>query len=38
MTIMLRLVTIGVWSEIATAAVSVNKHRRLQAEIVEQES
>jgi len=32
---MLRLVTIGVWSEIATAAVSVNKHRRLQAEIVE---
>jgi hypothetical protein len=33
---MLRLVTIGVWSEIA--AVSVNKHRRLQAEIVEQES
>jgi len=32
---MLRLVTIGVWSEIATAAVSVSKHRRLQAEIVE---
>jgi hypothetical protein len=35
MTIMLRLVMIGVWSEIATAAVSVSKHRRVQAEIVE---
>src|SRR5260370_201018 len=35
MTIMLRLVRIGVWSEIATAAVSVSKHRGVQAEIVE---
>jgi hypothetical protein len=35
MTIMLRLVRIGVWSEIAAAPVSVSKHRRVQAVIVE---